>query len=264
MLPNLVVIGAQKCGTSALHYYLGQHPEIWMSKPKELNFFIKKRNWERGLDWYESHFRAERKVLGEASPNYTNYPRFKGVAHRMHTVLPDARLIYMVRDPIDRIVSAYLHNRNKGRIDAPLEEVVTARGSTYLRRSRYHRQVRRFMRYYPKSQLLIVEREDLLDERRETLAGVFRFLGVDDAFWTPKYEQLRHETPTRRSTTMGRVGERVSPDLARRVQSRVTGAATVERPLVSEELRERLATKLKPDTDRFREFAGREFAHWSV
>ncbi len=264
MLPNLVVIGAQKCGTSALHYYLGQHPEISMSSPKELNFFIKKRNWERGLDWYESHFRADRKVLGEASPNYTNYPRFKGVAHRMHTVLPDARLIYLVRDPIDRIVSAYLHNRNKGRIDGPLEEIVTARGSTYLRRSRYHRQVRRFTRFYPKSQLLIVEREDLLDDRRETLAGVFRFLRVDDAFWSPKYEQLRHETSTQPRTALGRARDRVSPDLARRVESKVTGAGTVERPLVSEELRERLTTKLKPDIDRFREFTGRDFAHWSV
>ena len=87
-LPNLVVIGAQKCGTSGLHYHLGLHPEISMSKPKELNFFIEERNWPRGLDWYRAHFDARATVRGESSPNYTAYPQHLGVPERMHSVDP--------------------------------------------------------------------------------------------------------------------------------------------------------------------------------
>src|ERR687894_2292944 len=74
-LPNLIVIGAQKCGTSVLHYYLSLHPEVSMSRPKELNFFIEERNWPRGLDWYKSQFDGDARVRGEASPNYTAYPQ---------------------------------------------------------------------------------------------------------------------------------------------------------------------------------------------
>jgi hypothetical protein len=235
-----------------------------MSEPKELNFFIKKRNWEQGLDWYESHFRTETKVRGESSPNYTNYPRFKGVANRMHAVLPDAKLIYLVRDPIDRMVSAYLHNRRKGRIEGTLAETITRPGATYLRRSRYYRQIRRFTRVFDRSQILILDSENLRDRRRETLAEVFRFLDVDESFWTHKYGQLRHETDRVEQPALARAGDRVSPALGRRITERMGGAATVERPLVDEELRERLTAKLKPDTDRFRDFTEREFAHWSV
>src|SRR6187399_2211355 len=61
-LPNLIVIGAQKCGTSGLHYYLSLHPEIWMSRPKELNFFLEERNWPRGVDWYRDHFDPDARV----------------------------------------------------------------------------------------------------------------------------------------------------------------------------------------------------------
>jgi hypothetical protein len=70
-LPNLLILGAQKCGTSGLHYYLGLHPEVSMSKPKELNFFIEERNWTRGTDWYKRHFDASATVRGESSPNNT-------------------------------------------------------------------------------------------------------------------------------------------------------------------------------------------------
>src|SRR5947208_13622101 len=97
-LPNLVVIGAQKCGTSGLHYYLSLHPEISMSKPKELNFFIAERNYPRGLDWYRAHFDPTAKVRGESSPNYTAYPLHVGVPERMHSIVPDAKLLYLVRD----------------------------------------------------------------------------------------------------------------------------------------------------------------------
>jgi hypothetical protein len=102
-LPNLIVIGAQKCGTSGLHYYLSLHPEVSMSTPKELNYFIAERNLPRGIEWYSRHFDPNARCRGEASPNYTAYPQHLGVPERIAAVVPDLRLVYIVSDPVERI-----------------------------------------------------------------------------------------------------------------------------------------------------------------
>src|SRR4051812_14286994 len=118
MLPNLIIIGAQKCGTTSLHKYLHCHPEVEMSKPKELDFFAEKSTkstWFKGSEWYKSCFpQSDAKIYGESSPSYTGYPIFKNVPARMHGLIPDAKLIYLVRDPIQRVVSAYIQQRSTG------------------------------------------------------------------------------------------------------------------------------------------------------
>ena len=117
-LPNLIIIGSPKCGTTSLYYYLGLHPEIFMSREKELNFFMEERNWRRGLDWYRAQFETSRKVSvwGEASPGYTHHPVFQGVPQRMHSLVPGARLIQIVRDPMKRHLSHYFHQLRLGNI----------------------------------------------------------------------------------------------------------------------------------------------------
>src|ERR671918_3082855 len=95
-LPNLIVVGGLKCGTTSLHHYLSLHPEVSMSRPKELNFFVAELNSDLGPEWYASHFDRDAPVRGETSPHYTNLPRFAGVAERMCSVAPEARLVYMV------------------------------------------------------------------------------------------------------------------------------------------------------------------------
>ncbi|MBW1859762.1 MAG: sulfotransferase domain-containing protein, partial [Deltaproteobacteria bacterium] len=114
-------IGALKCGTTSLHYYLGLHPEISMSREKELYFFVKECNWNKGIDWYRSNFSGESKIHGESTPIYTAYPVYVGVAERMHGVVPGTKLIYVVRDPIDRLVSHYVHACEMGREDRGIE-----------------------------------------------------------------------------------------------------------------------------------------------
>jgi len=91
-LPDFIIIGAMKAATTSLHYYLNLHPQISMSREKELNFFVKKQNWRKGIAWYKSNFNSKEQLAGEASPNYTNFPFFKGVPERMHAVVPDIKL----------------------------------------------------------------------------------------------------------------------------------------------------------------------------
>ena len=96
-----------------------------MSRPKELNFFVVELNWDLGVDWYRSHFPAGAPVRGETSPHYTNRPRFAGVAERMRETLgPDARIVYMVRNPLDRLLSHYLHNVGGGYESRDLADAV--------------------------------------------------------------------------------------------------------------------------------------------
>jgi hypothetical protein len=274
-LPNLVIIGAQKCGTSGLHYYLGLHPEVSMSEPKELNFFITERNWSRGLEWYGRHFDPAARVRGESSPNYTAFPQHVGVPERMAGVVPDAKLIYLVRDPLERIAAHWVHNYAKRREKGDLRATLLHPNTSYVARSRYFSQLQRFLEHYDSERILVIENQDLRDRREETLRRVFGFAGVDAGFHHPKFEQVRHSTSRKKRAT--RLGMRVQglskTRAGRRVPRRAWLALDLALPLskpiakpegVREALGEEVLEVLHEDAERLREFTGLELAHWSV
>ena len=246
-LPNLIVIGAMKCATTALHRYLDVHPDIAMSEPKELNFFCGPAqrsdgrpdgrrvrltgNWHRGVKWYATQFRPA-PVRGEASPGYTS-PSFPEAAGRMAQVVPEARLVYLVRDPVERAVSQYLHHRAEGTERRPIEEALLDPASQYLERSRYHARLEAYLLRFPHDQIFICAQEELLEKRRATLRELYRFAGVDDSFWSDAHNHLWHV-------------------------SRYTPVSLDGR------LRRRLAAELSDDAARFRELVGREFPSWRL
>jgi hypothetical protein len=280
MLPNLLVIGAMKCGTTSLHRYLASHPQISMCRDKELEFFVEERAWSRGLPWYEARFppKPGARVYGESSPLYTAFPRWKGVPERMHGVVPDAKLIYLVRDPIDRLVSHYVHDYADGFEDRPPGEALADLEGKYVWGSRYFMQLEQYLPYFPPERILIVEREELLGERRPTLRRLFEFLGVDPGFESPAFDAIEHETRhkrrrpwlTRRLALSWRVRHHVARHLAPRTRARLERslsapfAAPIARPEVTAAQRRRLGDVLAPDAARFRAFTGRAFAHWTV
>ncbi len=188
-LPNLIVIGGLKCGTTSLHHYLSLHPQIAMSRPKELNFFVAELNWKLGPEWYASHFKREAAVRGESSPHYTNLPRFEGVAARMRETLgTQARLIYMVRDPYERLLSHYVHNEGGGYERRPMELALTPQ-SSYVTRSLYAMQLRPYLEAFSREQILIVDNRELALEREATVRRVFDFCGVDATFASAQFER---------------------------------------------------------------------------
>jgi hypothetical protein len=274
-LPNLIVIGAQKCGTSGLHYYLSLHPEVSMSEPKELNFFIEERNYPRGLEWYSRHFDPTARCRGESSPNYTAYPQHVGVPERMAATVPDARLVYIVRDPIERITAHWVHNYAKRREKGDLRETLLHPNTSYVSRSRYFMQLQRFLEFYPDEQVLVLDQRDLRDERMPTLRRLFEFAGVDPSFEHPKFEQVRHSTSRKkRATRLGMRVQKASRSRAgRRVPRRAWLAMDVALPLskpiekpegVAEALGEEVLEVLHEDAERLRAQTGRDFSHWSV
>jgi hypothetical protein len=273
-LPNLVVIGAQKCGTSGLHYQLSLHPEIWMSRPKELNFFIEERNWSRGQDWYRHYFDARGKVRGESSPNYTAYPQHVGVPERMRSVVPDAKLVYVVPDPLERIAAHWVHNYAKRREKGDLAATLTHANASYVVRSQYHMQLQRFLAHYPFEQILVLEQEELRSAPVETLRRVFEFIGVDPGFSHPHFGAQRHETSrkTRASRlavrlerlSRGRLGRVVPKNLWLAIDKKLGRRRPIDRPDVRAALGPDVVQVLREDAERLRELTGRQFAHWSI
>lgn len=273
-LPNLIVIGAQKCGTSVLHYYLSLHPEVSMSKPKELNYFIEERNWPRGLDWYKAQFDAEATVRGEASPNYTAFPQHEGVPERMHSVVPEAKLIYMVRDPLERIAAHWVHNYAKRREKGTLAETLTHPNTSYVTRSKYAMQLERFLELYPKQQVMVFQQSELRHQRMETLRKVFEFVGVDPEFNHPRFEQERHQTSGKTRATrlavrlekMGRSrrGRLIPSNFWLVLDDRLPLRRAIERPDVRAALPPQTLAELRTDGERLRELTGRDFANWKI
>jgi len=275
-LPNLVVVGGLKCGTTSLHHYLNLHPEVEMSRPKELNFFVAELNWPLGPEWYASHFSGRASVRGESSPHYTNRPRFEGVAERMRSVVTDARLVYMVRDPIDRMLSHYLHNVGGGYDDRTLADAFADPESAYVTRSRYFFQLEPYLEEFGPERIEIVGREELKRDRPATMRRVFAFLGVDPGFSSTQFDR-EWETGTAKGRGRFRLMDRAVrlpglravdrnfdrlPEPLRWLVERVVhdpGAGAAPKPEVPPPLRQRLADLFRDDVARLEGVAGRGF-----
>ena len=276
-LPNLIVIGGLKCGTTSLHHYLNLHPEIAMSRPKELNFFVADLNWELGVDWYRSHFAADAPVRGETSPHYTNRPRFEGVAARMRETLePDARVVYMVRNPVDRLLSHYLHNVGSGYETRSLDDAVADPASAYIQRGLYAFQLEPYLEAFGADRVLVVSREELGARRDATVRRVFEFAGVDPAFTSEQFDR-EWETGSGKGSGGFRLMDRAVrlpglraldrnfdrlPERARWLVEKLVhdpGSGEAPKPVLSPALRERLVATFRPDTERLEAQTGRAF-----
>jgi sulfotransferase family protein len=274
VLPNLIVIGAERCGTTSLYRYLGAHPEIFMAKTKELDFFVTELNWRKGRGWYEQQFGQGSRVRGESSPSYTAYPVHTGVAKRMAALVPDAKLIYLVRDPIERTLSGYHHQRAQAMEGRPLADALSdVNESRHIWRSRYAAQLELFLEHFPLEQILVVDSHELRTRRRETLARIFRFLGIDERFWA---DTLALEYNTRRSrqrtllgaglwvSTVKVLGKPRTYAVAQRLPALMPFSRKLEPPALDAELRRSLADVFREDVARLREYTGLEFATWSI
>ncbi len=212
-LPNFLVIGAPRCGTTTLHYCLGQHPEIFVSPNKETNFFLfdgdgvppdslgeidlimAENRSARTLEEYAALFAAAtdaHRAIGESSPVYLRFPE---VAARIKARLPDARLVVILRQPVDQALSFYLVERGgtvngadvvDGFVDALKSNSRLANGRRVglglAEHGLYHRQLAAWYDHFDRDQIKVTFLDDLERDAAGYFADLFRFLGVDDRF----------------------------------------------------------------------------------
>lgn len=207
-LPAFIIIGSQKSGTSSLYYYLSQHPHLMPSSKKEVHFFDggphpNVDNFKKGQAWYRSHFPLKQngtnkqKTL-EASPLYIFNPL---APKRIAELIPTVKLIAVLRNPTERAISHYFHERRKGRETLTIMEALQAEeerlksvidkqdykniifiNHSYKSRGLYHKQIKRYLNYFTMSNILVINSESLFANPDDTLRRVFQFAGVNTEF----------------------------------------------------------------------------------
>lgn len=271
-LPTFLIIGSARSGTTSLHYYLSQHPQISMSRPKEVNFFSHDDLFARGPEWYAGHFPGVGPHFGESSPKYTVYPHIGGVPRRIAGLLPEVKLIYLLRDPVERVVSRYLHDWSLGLQSQSLSRCLyDLEGCSYVSGGRYAMQLEQYLEHFPAEQILILNHRHLLEQRQHTLEQVYRFLGcaeIEAGAW-----QQRHLNPTSIKRRLNPVGKWIQRWLQRlplgdtashRLERLLTfpfSSPLPRNPLIPQD-RQRLEAFFRPDVDRLRQLTGLDFADW--
>lgn len=195
-LPTFLIIGAMRCGTSSLHRYMREHPQIHMAPRKELNFFSLEENWARGRSWYAEQFAGAGGAIavGEATPKYTWFPMVPGVPERIAATVPAVKLIYLVRDPVERMRSEYAYRYARAWEHRPIREALLT-DLDYTHRSSYAMQIAQYLEYFDRSRVLLLLAEDLRDRRAETVRRTLEFLGVDPD-WTPPSLHVEANPPS--------------------------------------------------------------------
>ena len=241
-LPDFLVIGAQKAGTTALYAYLRWHPGIAGPSWKEVSFFD--RHWWRGEAWYRGQFplRAGERLVGEASPSYLFHPL---APERARSLVPGAKLVALLRDPVDRAYSQYQHEVALGREPLSFEDALAAEDErlvgeverliadprafsrawwdhTYTARGRYAEQLERWLEAFPSEELLVVRTEDLGERPAETYASILAFLGAEPhelpdypRVFDRDYEPMRAETRAALAATFAEPNRRLEALLGR-------------------------------------------------
>jgi hypothetical protein len=187
ILPNFLVVGAQKCGSTSLHDILSEHPQANMSKIKEVNFFLYKNKYNKGLEYYSSYFEqpdANHRVTGESSPGYICAP---GVHKLIHQNLGDIKIVIILRDPIKRAFSQYWDNRcslNESMseseiIDTPLETKYSPKRKGYFSRGVYFPDVKKYIELFGENNVHIIILEHLIKNQTSGLHQLYDFLGID-------------------------------------------------------------------------------------
>jgi hypothetical protein len=202
-LPDFIVIGTQKGGTSSLYRYLETHPDLKLSYRKQLHFFDK--FYFKGINWYRACFPISAlnrsTITGEATPYYIIHPH---APKRMHQALPNVKLLLVVRNPIDRAYSHYQMKVDQGfekigsfeeaiaqeeartgpelqkMLDDPTYYSRDYRNFSYLARGRYAEQLKRWLEFYPKDQIMVINSEHFFADPMKTLRRVYDFLGISD------------------------------------------------------------------------------------
>jgi hypothetical protein len=193
---DFMIIGAQKCGTTNLAAQLAAHPNICFCQIKEPGYFHQTTEWQAGLAEYHQLFAPEDgQICGEASTMYTFLPEWQDTHVRLAEYNPSLKLIYIMRQPVERIISHYAHESVRGYVNLPPEETVFDQAS-YINRSCYGMQIRPYLERFPRQQILLLTFEEYVANQQKTLDQITGFLEI------PR-QAIDDKEPTRRHSSVG-------------------------------------------------------------
>jgi len=294
-LPDFLIIGAMKGGSTTLHAYLLRHPDVFLAKPKEPQFFSRDAVYARGLAWYASLFEtaAPGQLCGEASTCYSRWPHFGDVPARIFEALPAVKLVYQLRHPVERAYSHYLHLMQERQIrgEEPVYAFHRAVESypEILDASLYVDQIRQFERFYPATRIHLLTLDDLRTDPRQSLLELQEFLGlraldlttqgpVSANVWGDRLARNRMRSRLQRLGALPgaalvarllppswrRRAKRAlrRPGVARRVESRALREHRAVLPPMSQTTRAELLERFRRSTDELESRLGRALPEW--
>ena len=233
-LPDFVIIGAMKCATSTLHDQLGAQPGFFVSDPKEPYFFSDDPVWNKGLEWYQSLFAdaAPGDICGESTTHYTKLPTYPHTIERMAAHIGGAKLIYVMRHPIDRLVSQYVHQWTENEISSPIDEAIHTHPEL-IAYSRYSMQLEPFFTHWQSDEILPVFFERLRSSPQAELERVASFVGYEG---TPVWADLE-------SSNVSSQRMRKSP--LRDMIIEAPGLTAIRQKLIPQSVRDRIKDQWK-------------------
>jgi len=289
MLPNFIVIGAAKAGTTALHWYLAEHPAVFMTPTKDPSYFAYGVDSEGRLLWGDPEFHSlsvkswseyerlfadtgEAVAVGEASTMYLECPQS---AARIRARLPAARIICSLRHPVDRAYSDYLmYLRRRGRRLDPARDLSATSAwahpdSRWMRIGRYHEQLSRYYDAFPREQILVVLFDDLRRNPEGFVRDVYRFLNVDPGFVpdfsTPHAAGGMPASVVLEGFFLRSARSPVKPWVPKRTANwfrRLRTRTMRQAPALPAELRKELTGHFREDIAKTAELIGRSLDHW--
>ena len=276
MRPNFLVIGAPKAATTALCHNLAQHPDVFFSEPKEPFFFSDDAIHARGMAWYESLFAAAgtRTAIGEGSTTYSVNGVFPQTVGRIVEALPDVRVIYQLRDPLERMRSHWIELAAQGRTMLPFDRAVREEAEI-VDASRYWRQLEAYRTHLADDRILVLFFEDYQRDAIATLQRCFNFLGVDPAVEIAGAAAPRHTSQGRRAdrALTNWVRRRVPafdrlrdamPRPLRKLAKLALKQPIVGKPEWDPDTRAWALEQVRGDAARVLEFAGKPAHYWEL
>lgn len=201
LLPNFIVIGSMKAATTSIFKNLAEHPDIHGAPSKELNYFTE--NYNKNIEWYHSKFDPN-KFNGESSPSYTRVHEFPDCPKKMFDLLPNVKLIYVLRDPISRLISHLHHDLYRDRIKSNQIEEVLTEDNTYIKTSLYYFQISKYLEFYSPKNIFFVKFEDYLQNSNLVLNEICDFLKLsnydfqinsfnttENRYWIKNFEKVK-------------------------------------------------------------------------
>jgi hypothetical protein len=274
MRVDFMMIGAQKCGTTSIAAQLAAHPQVCFCKEKEPGYFHQTEDWRAGLDGYHALYDPRPgQLLGEASTYYTFFPEFRGTAERLYEYNPSLKLIYVMRQPVERIISHYSHNFVREIDTRPPDEAVF-REPNYLNRSRYAVQIRPYLELFGPENVLLLIFEEYTAGQIPTLYRIADFLGIDPAPFDATDTTPQHQTvgqPYLRSeavrnfthTDVFQKMRNVVPAAIRQpIRHRLFSNKIAEKPSFSPETKRALWRLLEDDVHVVEELIGHRLEGW--
>ncbi len=225
-----------------------QHPDVFVPEIKELHFFSYDQNWRLGMEWYEAAFAGHRmeKCIGEASTSYTKNARPKLIAKRIGEALPAAKLLYVIRNPVDRMLSQYKHLLVNGLRKSFAESLAE---EDLLDVSCYFEKLEPYLEYYPADRIKIFFFDNLLNNPANTVSEAFRFLDVDPSF-KPENMGKAYNVSKKK---ISRVSKENGADLK---------AFLADFGTLTDETRKNVVSRLLADQEKVSRFTGQSIDIW--